>query len=300
MITPMTSKMPGTSGVNTQKPSGGQCHSKPAAAVQGDVTAPIPGLPTFGANGALSGLNNNLGQQLGTNFSALSGLNSANSLNSFNPLPGLPSSSSTPSSAFAQVLSMLSSVVASLINKKGPGGQVAGAPSTAAAKSLAAKVQSRNATADSSQKQRLNTTLSKIAQDPDGAKLLQAALAKGYKIQVGDPSQAGAQDAGPKDADSINGVTIPSSKTIIISPNAPNFDKTVVHELVHAATEGDGNSQTEEGMADVIGFRVASRIDGVAEPGSEQQIFMNKIASYPNLNTSNDIINSLSRLGIAP
>jgi len=98
----------------------------------------------------------------------------------------------------------------------------------------------------------------------------------------------------------INGITIPGTKTIIVSPNAPEFDKTVSHELVHAATEADGNSQTEEGMADVIGYRIASRIDGTPEPGSEQEIFQNKIASYPNLNGSNDIINSLLQLGIQP
>jgi hypothetical protein len=168
----------------------------------------------------------------------------------------------------------------------------------ASAGQLATSAQQTNMTQNPAQKQRLDTTLSKVAKDPDGAKLLQAALAKGYTIEVGDPTQAGSQDAGPKDADSVNGVTIPDQKKIIINPNAPNFDKTVVHELVHAATEVDGNSKTEEGMADVIGFRVSSRMNGIAEPGSEQQIFQNKIASYPDLNNSNDILNSLSRLGI--
>jgi hypothetical protein len=156
--------------------------------------------------------------------------------------------------------------------------------------------------------QRLQDTLSKIAKDPDGAKLLAAAKANGYTIKVGDPNGApGSHDASTcpycramMDAGrQINGVTVPSTKTIIIDPNAPDFDKTVAHELVHAATESDGNSQKEEGMADVIGYRIASRIDGTALPGSERQIFLNKIANYPDLTTDdNGIIDDLKKLGI--
>lgn len=169
------------------------------------------------------------------------------------------------------------------------------APSPADASQLASGI--KNNTTDPTQKQRLDTTLAKVAQDPDGAKLLKAAEANGYSIEVGDPTAAGSQD---HDADSVNGVTVPDQKKIVISPNAPDFDKTVVHELVHAATESDGNSQTEEGMADVIGYRVSSRMDGTKEPGTEQQIFENKIKSYPDLQASNSIIPDLQKLGIQP
>ena len=287
MISPITSTKHGSTAVGQQKPPGSHCQSKQASTPQADLNSALSGLPSATQNGALSGPTHNLGIQ---------------PRSSLTDLTGLAGTATNSTAAFAQVLAMLSSVVASFLNNKAPTAASAGtpAPAPATARSLAASAQSRNVTEDPNQKQRLDTTLAKIAQDPDGSKLLQAALAKGYKIEVGDPSQAGAQDAGPRDADSINGVTIPGSKTIIINPNAPNFDKTVVHELVHAATEGDNNSQTEEGMADVIGFRVSSRMDGLAEPGSEQQIFMNKIASYPNLNASNDIINSLEKLGIQP
>ena len=166
---------------------------------------------------------------------------------------------------------------------------------TPAAAELAGGV--KNTTSNASQKQRLDTTLAKVAKDPEGSKLLAAAKAKGYTIEVGDPSKAGgSRDA--NDHDSINGVTNMNTKKIVINPNAPDFDKTVVHELVHAATDGDGNSQKEEGMADVVGYRVASRMDGTRAPGSEKQIYQDKIKSYPNLQASNNIMSSLNNLGI--
>ena len=159
---------------------------------------------------------------------------------------------------------------------------------------LAAQAQQKNTTTDPTQKQRLDTILGKVAQDPEGAILLQKALANGYTFEVGDPSKAGSKDE--NDKDSINGVT--TDNKIVINPNAPEFDKTVVHELVHAATKGDGDSQTEEGLADVIGYRISSRVDGTAAPGSDQQIFNNKIQNYPELQKTNDILASLKSLGV--
>jgi hypothetical protein len=41
---------------------------------------------------------------------------------------------------------------------------------------------------------------------------------------------------------------------------------TLAHELVHATTPHDGDSKHEEGMANVIGERIAARISG--RPGS--------------------------------
>lgn len=169
-------------------------------------------------------------------------------------------------------------------------------PTAAQSDSLIAGI--KNTTPDATQKQRLNTTLAKVAQDPDGAKLLKAAEANGYTIEVGDPTKGGSQE---HDADSVNGVTLPDQKKIIISPNAPDFNKTVVHELLHAATPTDGNSKTEEGMADVIGYRVSSRMDGTQMPNTEQQIFNTKAnsSSYSGLQGDNGIINSLNKLGIS-
>ncbi len=161
-----------------------------------------------------------------------------------------------------------------------------------------------------SQDPRLNNTLSAISNDPEGARLLAAAKANGYTIEIGNPAAAlggsfdkssvscphcrAALDAGQQ----VNGVTLPDQKKIIINPNAPDFEKTVVHELVHAATPGDGNSQAEEGIADVIGFRVANRITGKAQPGNATSIFFNKIANYQNLTGSNAIRSTLASLGI--
>ncbi len=159
-----------------------------------------------------------------------------------------------------------------------------------------------NTTTDPSQKTRLDGTLAKVANDPEGSVLLQKAIAKGYTIEVGDPNAAGVAQADlDEEADAggqVNGLTLPDKKKIIINPNAPDFDKTVVHELVHAASDGDGNSQQEEGFADVIGFRVYNRIDGVAPPGSEQSIFNAKIQSYPNLQATNGILDTLAQLGL--
>lgn len=179
-------------------------------------------------------------------------------------------------------------------------------PAAGQAAAASAAPQSISASPDA----RLNSTLSALANDPEGARLLAAARANGFTIEIGDPSAAvggtfdkgniscpscqAALDAGKQ----INGVTLPSQKKIIINPNAPDFEKTVVHELVHAATPGDGNSQTEEGIADVIGFRVANRITGKAVPGDARSIFLNKIANYPGLTGVNGIRNTLASLGL--
>ena len=143
------------------------------------------------------------------------------------------------------------------------------------------------------QDSRLNDTLSKVAKDPEGSKLLEAAKKKGYTIEVGDPTQ-GKGGQGKE----VNGVTLSDQKKIIINPNAPDFDKTVVHELVHAATDGDGDSQQEEGIADVVGYRVANRMNGKGGPGDVNSIYQNKMSNYQELGQSNSVRNSLAALGI--
>lgn len=169
-----------------------------------------------------------------------------------------------------------------------------------------------NKTTDPAQKAKLDATLAKIASDPEGSKLLQKAIANGYTIEIGDAAKAlggqndkegaaalcpacqAALDAGG----TVNGATLPDQKKIVIDPNAENFDKTVVHELVHAATPGDGNSQQEEGLADVLGFRITSRINGTPLPGSERDIFNNKIQNYKELQANNGIDASLAAIGL--
>jgi hypothetical protein len=170
-----------------------------------------------------------------------------------------------------------------------------------------------NTTTNPLQKSRLDTSLAKVAEDPEGSVLLQKAIAKGYTIEVGNASAAigGARDAeggatlcpecqaALDGGGQVNGVTIPGQKKIVVDPNAPNFDKTLVHELVHAASDNDGNSQQEEGIADVIGYRVSSRANGLALPASQAQIFNSKILNYPNLQSNNSIQNTLANLGIS-
>jgi catechol 2,3-dioxygenase-like lactoylglutathione lyase family enzyme len=185
----------------------------------------------------------------------------------------------------------------------------------------------------------LDESLALIAQDPDGAKLLAEAKARGVTIEVGNPATAGGQfdvavpcaacqaaaDASgvapghvnaAHDGDDgglgignnddnviVNGVTLSNSQTgkIHIVVRDPSNIKTIVHELVHAVSTQDGNSKQEEGIADAIGSRVASRTGGAAVgalAGSERQIFLNKQEFYPDLNANNDIRATIRALGI--
>lgn len=163
----------------------------------------------------------------------------------------------------------------------------------------------------------LNDSLNKIASDPEGAKLLEAAKAKGVTIEVGDPEAAanGAADqvsqcncpahsGAAKDGGTVvNGVTLTDGQgnTKIVVRDPSNI-KTLAHELVHAVSTGDGNSKEEEGIADVIGSRIANRQGGTEAGGlngSDEQIFLNKQQFYPGLNQSNDIRKTMASLGLA-
>jgi hypothetical protein len=213
-----------------------------------------------------------------------------------------------------------------------------------------------NKSADATEKAALDKSLAAIAADPDGAKLLAAAKAKGVTIEVGNPATAGGQfdvavdcpacaaaaagsltaipgvtgaadasaDAGDgKGAGNagnaggliskagglnsknvvVNGVTLSNSQNgdiRIVVRDASNI-KTIVHELVHAVSTGDGNSKAEEGIADVVGSRVANRIAGASAgglAGDDQTIFENKQRLYPGLGNNNDIRQTLAALGI--
>lgn len=162
----------------------------------------------------------------------------------------------------------------------------------------------------------LNRSLNAVASDSEGAKLIAAAKAKGITIEVGDPAKAaGANDkasvcscpthqAAAKDGTStVNGVTITQPDgSIKIVVRDPNNIKTIAHELVHAVSSQDGDSKEEEGIADVIGSRIANRIGGSAVGGlngTDQQIFLNKQQYYPGLIQNNAIRSSLASLGIS-
>jgi hypothetical protein len=163
----------------------------------------------------------------------------------------------------------------------------------------------------------LDASLQKIANDPEGAKLLAAAKEKGVTIEVGDPEAAanGAADqvsqcncpahsgAAKDGTGTVNGVTLTDGQgNTKIVVRDPNNIKTIAHELVHAVSTGDGDSKEEEGIADVIGSRIANRQGGAEAgglSGSDQQIFLNKQQFYPGLTQNNDIRKTLSTLGLA-
>lgn len=131
----------------------------------------------------------------------------------------------------------------------------------------------------------LDATIQKLAQDPEGAALLQAAQAAGLKsIKVADLPNG------------TQGLFQPGSKEIFIDrdllKNPSDLVRTLAHELGHAATVANGNSQAEEAAVDRIGNRIADRI----EPGKRFTLDVN---SYRNLQADNGIANDLRQIGIA-
>lgn len=134
----------------------------------------------------------------------------------------------------------------------------------------------------------LQNSLDKIENDPVGSVLLAKARENGVKIRVGDTGGS-----------NILGLFNPNTNEIVVRD--PNNIKTIVHELGHAATPQDGNSQEEEGIVEAIGRDVVSRIEtGRSLSNNElQQIANQKRTLYRELNRSNDIKNSLANLGIS-
>jgi hypothetical protein len=129
----------------------------------------------------------------------------------------------------------------------------------------------------------LQQSIAKIQQDPLGADLLNTVLAKGYTIRVGDTGASGEPGV------VVEGLTITNGRNgneIIMNANASDFDKTLVHELFHAATEDDGTSQLEEGVANIVGDLVSSRING-RSPRNPFEILRETIPLYPELPFTN-------------
>jgi predicted Zn-dependent protease len=122
--------------------------------------------------------------------------------------------------------------------------------------------------------------MNQIAQDPEGAKLVQAAKAQGLQLRVGNlpPGTMGEHQ---------NGV-------ITISPQAMKTPQdlihTLAHELGHAATRGDGDSVAEEKAVDALGQRIQQRI----APGNTYQL---DVGAY-NIQANNGIANSLRNIGL--
>jgi hypothetical protein len=130
----------------------------------------------------------------------------------------------------------------------------------------------------------LQQTLDRIAQDPEGAKLLEEAKRRGVKIQVGDTGKQ-----------NVLGLFDPNTNTVTVSD--PENIKTIVHELVHATTPEDGNSKEEEATANIIGDRVQARLNG-RTPRNPSDISRETKPLYGNLKENNPIRDSLFKLGL--
>ena len=130
----------------------------------------------------------------------------------------------------------------------------------------------------------LQQAIALIQQVPEGANLLQSALSKGYSIRIGDPSDS--TEAPGITTEGITHTNGPNGNEIVISPNARDFIKTLVHETYHAATDNDGDSKTEEATANVIGDRVSAIINN-RPPRDPQQIFAETFPLYPDLPVNN-------------
>jgi hypothetical protein len=222
---------------------------------------------------------------------------------------------SSTGTMLTQIMSLLFTLIQNMPNAS-PAASLTGATTTTP---LTNTTTLTNTTADAKDKAALNKSLAEINTDPDGAKLMAQAQKLGVTIKVGDPAAAaGNNDVSVKgdgltDPDNrsvakdgtviVNGVTLSDNKTgkITIVVRDPSNIKTIAHELVHAVSTGDGNSKQEEGIADVVGSRIANHLGGTTVgglSGSDGQIFENKQQFYPTLMSNNDIRDTLTRLGI--
>lgn len=238
--------------------------------------------------------------------------------------PAIPgeSASQTAVLALTAVAVLLQAVFSGGTSAGGSASTQALQPATAGAvdPQLEAKIDAAIVGGSPSERAELKQSLMAVAQDPDGRKLLENNLARGNTFAVGNPEQAinGQADAVVKcncalhqvQADNsvqrdVLGVTLSqgaNNPAQIIVGDANNI-KTIVHEMVHGASTGDGNSLEEESTANIIGKRVAANlgvpIDGAGadDPvGTIRQTLPNYRSS--GLNATNNIANTLAGLGI--
>jgi hypothetical protein len=250
------------------------------------------------------------------------------------PKPPPPASSSATAASFAAppadsvegLLLQIGSAVSSLL---GGGGPQAPATQTAASSDLINQAKALNITKDPQQKAELDRMIETIAQDPEGAALLQKNVDNKVTFEVGDPGKGvngvtisgggGAGDAAScppgcacaacatAAADSTGGTASVASggkgNRIIVSPNAQDgIAKTLLHEFVHGATLLDGgSSKDEEGVADAIGFGIGERTGLVKSQGlTTQQAYQRKKSNqgYANLAEGNNVRQALAQIGI--
>ena len=131
---------------------------------------------------------------------------------------------------------------------------------------------------------RLTGPVTQIANDAQGNKLLNGALDAGLRgIEVAN-LPAGFQ-----------GQYLPDLKQIQVAPTTVGGNdivRTLAHELVHAATPGNGDSLNEENLADKIGTEIQRRLTGMG-PG-----YVLGGNSYNGLPQDNGIGTALRLLGI--
>lgn len=145
----------------------------------------------------------------------------------------------------------------------------------------------------------LEKSLKLLESDSDGSKLLDKIRKDGYTIKYD-----GAFNE--KEDSNANAYQLGSNKTIGITEkffNKSFEEQTGIlgHELVHAATDADGLSKTEEGYAEAIEARITARVnrDKLSE-SDERRSFESKYGSkgYSDLKDDNGIRDSLEDLGI--
>lgn len=136
---------------------------------------------------------------------------------------------------------------------------------------------------------RLAQALDRIYTDPDGRKLIDAAKAAGLTQVISNPGLNPDGGAGTQ-GETFSG---PDGQRIeIADPGSANLIQTLAHELGHAATPQDGDSQTEEATVDALGNQIQQRLLGRAAD------FQLDAGAYSNLAADNGIKLDLRQLGI--
>jgi hypothetical protein len=134
---------------------------------------------------------------------------------------------------------------------------------------------------------KLRQALELIATHPDGAKLIAAAKAQGLTSIGANPA------LNPDGGAGTEGLHIPGQGRIeIANVNSENLIHVLAHELGHAATNGDGNSQLEEQTVDALGEKIHQDLMGQASS------FNLDLGSYSDLAMQNDVLNSLRNIGV--
>jgi hypothetical protein len=136
---------------------------------------------------------------------------------------------------------------------------------------------------------RVRQALEQIATHPDGAKLIAAAKANGLSSISVNPG------LNPDGGGGTEGVTYSgtgNTRIELANANSADLVQTLAHELGHAATTGDGDSQLEERTVDELGNRIQQDLLGRSSGFSLDQ------GAYSGLSQDNGILNSLRTLGI--